>query len=129
MNLAGESVTSGTLIANNFSYLFVAKIVTAAGGPDHVFFQRYIDSQELPLAEPDVWLLNASTETGLLAERMAFLGGSNRTIEFDEVRIRTTWDTIAIPEPATVALGLGVSSLLAVMVRRRTSRGDFLHKK
>lgn len=121
MNLAGETTTSGTLIANNFTYLYVGKVVGSSTGPAEAYFTRYATSQTIPSSEPESWLLSAMTadSSTLFADRISFSGGSNRTVTFDEIRIGTSWDAVAVPEPATVALGLGILSLLVVMLRRR----------
>lgn len=113
LNLAGEVVSSGNVIANNFSNLFVIKIEANADGPDVVSLNRYADSQSLPNEEPNIWLLTVESEVDLFAERLALHGGSNRTIEFDEIRIGTSWDSTLYQLPTFFGMTLEQSQDLS----------------
>lgn len=59
------------------------------------------------------------------------IGGGNNSFDrirtfgsdgqnFDEIRIGTTFDAVAIPEPGTYALGFGIVTLVMVLLRRRS---------
>lgn len=113
LTLDGQSATSANVISNDTSYLFVLKIETAASGLDRVYLSRYAESQTLPEEEPETWLLEVAAETSLFAERVAFLGGGNRTIEFDEFRVGTTWAGNVYEVPSSFGLTLEQSSDLA----------------
>jgi hypothetical protein len=50
--------------------------------------------------------LEVAAETSLFAERVAFFGGGNRTIEVDEFRVGTTWADNVYVTPSSFGLTL-----------------------
>ena len=127
MTLDDVATSSGTVIANNYSYLYVGKIVGSSTGAATAYFTRYVEAplQSLPSLEPESWLLEATLPEAsiLFADRIVLSGGSNRTVSYDEIRIGSTWaeGVGVIPEPSAFAAISGIL-VLGLAFTRRPSR-------
>lgn len=112
---------TSTVAVNGTTHLFVAQIEfgAGAGGEDHVNF--YIDPTP-GLSAPDVAAaLSADTTRSASFDRVRIQSGNGQApVNFDEVRIGTTFASVtpAVPEPA--ALGI-IAVAGAGLLRRRRS--------
>ena len=95
LTLGTNSVSSPNIIGTGQPHLFVMKIESFEDSPDHVYICSYRTSRDfIPVKEPDVWKLSVSAEVGSVASVFGLRGGLNRSIQFDEVRIGTSWESV-----------------------------------
>lgn len=117
MSVGTNAVTSANIIGNGSAYLWVFKVVANASGVDTAYVQVYNEGVTVPSAEPAAWLLTNNVALSSIGSVLYLGGGSNRTIQYDEIRIGTTWDSVVIPEPATIGL-LGLALPVLLCLRR-----------
>ena len=75
------------------------------------------------LGAADASLSSALTQRDYSFDRIRMFGINGETTTFDEIRIGTTFDAVAIPEPASIGLLFAGLSALLVVGLRRTRRG------
>jgi hypothetical protein len=96
-----DTIAFGTI------YYTVIKVTANATGDDMVQVSNFTLSNPVPLSEPITWqkttILPAADTVNL--NRFSFIIGMNARVQFDEIRVGTTWGDVAgIPEPNSVAL-------------------------
>ena len=111
---------ASTVAVDGTTHLFVAQINfgAGAGGMDHV--NLYIDPTP-GLSAPDVAAaISADTTRSASFDRVRIQSGNgNAPVNFDELRIGTTFASVdpAVPEPAM--LGLAAAAAMTLLARRR----------
>ena len=72
------------------------------------------------LGTPDATITSTALGTKDYSfDRVRVFGTSGANADYDELRIGTTFDAVAIPEPSVWALSLGLGAWLIVLFRRR----------
>lgn len=102
------------------TFLYVIKVAASAAGNDQVFLQTYASATATAAAtEPTTWQV-ASGEAALnsVLTQMAFLSGTGRALQIDEIRIGEAWaDVVPVPEPGSLVAVLFAGA--AIVTRRR----------
>jgi len=103
MLLGADSVSEGVATSTAGAYLTVIKIEASAAGNDQASYIRYYETQTVN-TEPTAWTLTSNgIDLGSVGSTVKLFGGSDRTIQYDEIRLGTTWASV-IPEPTTLGL-------------------------
>ena len=106
-------------IVEDTVYFLVVKIVSSAAGSDEVFMNVYAPGDTVPQSEPGSWdLATSGARNDLITQLRINIGTNNSYGEIDEIRIGTDWASVAVPEPASLAV-MGVGALAVRAVRRR----------
>ena len=115
----GWTSGAGTLMPKNTDILLVGKFITSASQNDELHLVRYLPNDEVPLTEPINWPESTTANmSGVIASISLAMGVG--TGQIDEIRIGTTWASVAIPEPsALVLLAGGMCAFLACTPRKR----------
>jgi hypothetical protein len=80
------------------TYLLAAKIATRAAGPDQVFLRVYGPREAVERREPDVWTVTGPPlESDLVFDWLEVHINSLTRQTLDEVRLGTTWASVAAP--------------------------------
>ncbi|MGE4488270.1 MAG: PEP-CTERM sorting domain-containing protein [Kiritimatiellales bacterium] len=120
---AGSSsqVNGSTLFDSAAAVTLVGKVTLSASGSDTVSVSAFTGASG-PGSEPVSWDLTSSAEFNWwqIAELGLNVNGGNSEVDFDEIRLGTTFDDVLpIPEPATLGLlGIGAAALWRLKVRR-----------
>jgi anti-sigma factor RsiW len=86
------------------TYLLVAKIVAGADNPDQVFLRVYAPLEPVEREEPGGWSVVGPTfRSDLTFEWLQLHVNSRRRQTIDEVRLGTTWASVAAPWIAELA--------------------------
>lgn len=122
-----EMISTGGSFLLNTTYFVVGRITQTATGDDSLSMLVLGPNDILPTSPPEIWTASVSGPvTGTLSQfSMVHLGdfspNNNNGLRFlmDEVRIGTTWEAVATPEPGTFALVGMAMVILGRMYRRR----------
>jgi len=122
VNGAGPRIGTGATPQDSNTFLWVFKISAKQTGNDQFYLKTYKvgGAESVGTTEPTSWEVtgNAGASNSTVANRIGIVTGSGQTLEFDEIRIGTTWqDVAAVPEPASMSL-LGLAGV-ALLGRRR----------
>ena len=112
--------TAGGAIPTGQDVLVIGKIITTASGNDQVFMSVYDPSETVPLIEPISWDLSKSVEITGLADQLLLMSGPDTQTRVDEIRIGTTFNSVAVAAiPTPTALPAGLALLTMAAMRRR----------
>jgi hypothetical protein len=80
------------------TYLFVAKIVASAANPDQVFLRVYAPGEPPDREEPGSWsVVGPAFQSDLVFDWLEVHINSKRRQTIDEIRVGTTWSSVAAP--------------------------------
>lgn len=115
--------------AGNTTYLIVSKLVTDSTGTNTLYLNWYGSGDIVPQEEPTSWMLSVQTnyDDPSLNTKLTLLmrpdAGAQPTYQFDEIRLGTSWDGVAVaPVPESPVALLG-SAGVAVLWAFSTYRG------
>lgn len=87
------------------TYLFVAKIVASAANPDQVFLRVYAPGEPPEREEPGTWsVIGPAFQSDLVFEWLEVHINSKRRQSIDEIRVGTTWSSVAAPWMRAIAV-------------------------
>ena len=87
------------------TYLFVAKIVASADNPDQVFLRVYAPGEPPEREEPGSWsVIGPAFQSDLVFDWLEVHINSKRRQSIDEIRVGTTWSSVAAPWMRAVAV-------------------------
>jgi len=106
VEIAGKRNTwNGVLTGTNTAF-YVAKIAFEADGEiDHAFANLYWEGDEVPVAEPGFWTHSVTNATNAIQEAQLIgiyikVYAEASPFVFDEFRLGTTWEDVAVPPPS-----------------------------
>lgn len=80
------------------TYLFVAKIVASAANPDQVFLRVYAPGEPPDREEPGSWsVVGPAFQSDLVFDWLEVHINSKQRQTIDEIRVGTTWSSVAAP--------------------------------
>lgn len=114
-------VGSADRTTDGSTYFVVMKFITNYNGGTDTWggIVSYGPSETVPTSEPTSWDATATSSSDYTLDYlyMEVDVPDSKTEEYDEFRVGTTWNDVAVPEPATmVLLGLGG---IGVLIRRK----------
>ena len=115
VNATFENVTLGQ------TYFVVLKVEAHAGTTPEVYsVVTYTNGETVPTTEPTTWegVRNTSVTNAVLDGVRLWIG-TVTSGQFDELRVGTTWESVAVPEPAALTL---LSGILISLACRRAHR-------
>ncbi|MCC5849359.1 MAG: PEP-CTERM sorting domain-containing protein [Verrucomicrobia bacterium] len=120
VRLGGTNLDTGVALSENTTYFVVFRQDYDASGvlTDFSVWLNPSDltTETVPTVSYDNLTLGSGGFTGFSLQKDDLSGGEHPS--FDEVRIGTTWEVVAIPEPSTLIL-LGISLGSVALFRRR----------
>jgi hypothetical protein len=134
VNQFGTTTNTGNAsIASLSTYLLVAKIVaednSTTGNYDELFLKVFAPGDTIPASDADLgWTLVGTTDvnSSVDLDRILIQGGANAQWTVEELRIGTTWASVAVPEPAIGSLAILMGS---VFILRRSFRRGYCSKR
>jgi hypothetical protein len=121
----GTTQESTSSASSSETYLLVAKIVadgsSTSAGSDQLFLKIFSPDDTIPSSDAGIdWTLEGAPDVNSTAMLNSILiqAGANAPWTIDELRLGTTWASVAVPEPAAGAL-IGFAALV---LRRRSRR-------
>jgi hypothetical protein len=99
---AAATLSADNTYVANTTVLLVAKLVTVAGGDDTITLNWYVDGSTVPAAEPVTWSLTHSfaNDSPAVNDRLVIQSSRFTAASFDEIRVGTTWESVATVQPA-----------------------------
>lgn len=85
-------------------YMLILKVTSSAASPDLVQGLIIDETESIPLVEPVTWDLTHMPNSNVMLNSVRLAMGNNASGAFDEVRIGTTWNDVAVPEPSSACL-------------------------
>lgn len=86
------------------TYLFVAKIVASSANPDQVFLRVYARGEPPEREEPGSWsVIGPAFQSDLVFDWLEVHINSKRRQTLDEIRVGTTWSSVAAPWMRSIA--------------------------
>jgi hypothetical protein len=93
----GQAHVSMDPITIGETYFVVLKGTSSASGSDEFHATFYDHTEVVPHAEPATWELNWATSSSLTLDTLRLALGTNATGAFDEFRLGSTWEDVAVP--------------------------------
>ena len=90
----------GDPISIGESYFVVLKVASSATGNDVFSASFYDHLDSVPESEPAQWDLTWATSSAAVLDTIRLALGSNATGGFDEFRLGTSWDDVAVAAPS-----------------------------
>jgi hypothetical protein len=103
-NLARENECHTLPLAPRETYLLVAKVVAGRDNPDQAFVRVYDPRERIDSIEPQSWsLVLAAVDCDFVLDTVEIEINGNRRQVLDELRLGTTWSSVAAPYVTTAA--------------------------
>lgn len=118
--LGGGAVSYGDPLAFNTTYFIVGRLVN--DGTNLTVSSSAFDTSVPPSSEPLIWDTETSrlgSEYGVDAviDELRVRAAADGGVLFDELRVGTTYESVAVPEPSQSALLFGLSGALLLFIR------------